>query len=95
MRNHSRPRTYPYALRGRTTLVFAAAALAVTSCQAVQPAANEGIGESVLQLGDAVNTLQMENALLQEQIDSLRLAVARQDTALRQFANLAGMPLPR
>jgi len=36
----------------------------------------------------------MENALLQEQIDSLRTAVAKQDTALRRFANLAGMPLP-
>jgi hypothetical protein len=75
-------------------LAVAAAALVVSSCQAMQPVALEGIGESVLQLGDAVSTLQIENALLQEQIDSLRIAVAKQDTALRQFANLAGMPLP-
>jgi hypothetical protein len=69
------------------------AALVGSSCQAPQPAALEGIGESVLQLGDAVSTLQIENAVLQEQIDSLRIAVAKQDTALRRFANLAGMPL--
>lgn len=68
--------------------------LGTVSCQASQPAALEGIGETVLQLGDAVSTLQMENALLQEQLDSLRIAVARQDTALRRFANLAGMPMP-
>jgi hypothetical protein len=64
------------------------------SCQATQPAALEGLGEAVIELGDAVNALQLENALLQEQMDSLRAAVARQDTALRRFANLAGMPLP-
>lgn len=95
MRHHSSSRSYPRIIRGRTALVLAAASFAITSCQAVQPAAVEGLGESVLQLGDAVSTLQIENALLQEQIDSLRIAVARQDTALRQFANLAGMPLPR
>lgn len=68
--------------------------LIIGSCQATQPAALEGMAETVLQLGDAISTLQIENAVLQEQIDSLRVAVARQDTTLRQFANLAGMPLP-
>jgi hypothetical protein len=69
-------------------------ALPLASCQAVQPAALESMGETVLQLADAVSALEQENALLQDQMDSLRTAVARQDTALRRFANLAGMPLP-
>ncbi|HUF30673.1 MAG TPA: hypothetical protein VMM77_08385 [Gemmatimonadaceae bacterium] len=68
--------------------------LMLAACQAPQPQALEGLGESVFQLGDAVSALQQENAILQDQIDSLRLAVAKQDTALRRFANLAGMPLP-
>jgi hypothetical protein len=72
----------------------AAVVLALASCQAVQPAGLETMGETVLQLGDAVSALQQENAMLQEQVDSLRVAVAKQDTALRRFANLAGMPLP-
>jgi hypothetical protein len=68
--------------------------IAVASCQPAQPAALETLGETVLQLGDAISMLQQENAILQEQMDSLRVAVAKQDTALRRFANLAGMPLP-
>jgi hypothetical protein len=67
---------------------------AFASCQPVQPAALETLGETVLQLGDAISMLQQENAILQEQMDSLRVAVAKQDTALRRFANLAGMPFP-
>jgi hypothetical protein len=75
-------------------VLAAALCLLVAACQAPQPQALEGLGESVLQLGDAVSALQQENAILQDQLDSLRLAVAKQDTALRRFANLAGMPLP-
>lgn len=82
------------ALRGLAAAMVVVVPLLVASCQAAQPSALEGIGETVLQLGDAISALQIENALLQEQVDSLRIAVARQDTALRQFANLAGMPLP-
>lgn len=73
-------------------MLFASSGLA--GCDVGQPEALEGIGESVLQLGDAVSALQQENAIIQEQLDSLRNVVAKQDTALRRFANLAGMPLP-
>lgn len=75
-------------------LLIVAFSVALAACQPIQPAATESLGESVLQLGDAISALQQENAMLQEQIDSLRIAVARQDTSLRRFANLAGMPLP-
>jgi hypothetical protein len=31
-------------------------------------------------------------ALMQEQIDSLKVAVARQDSVIKKLANLAGIP---
>lgn len=80
--------------RAASGAAIAIAVVALASCQPVAPAGIETLGESVLQLGDAVSALQQENATLQEQVDSLRIAVARQDTSLRRFANLAGMPLP-
>jgi hypothetical protein len=92
------PRTAPHHTTSRRfsipVLLVLTAGAALTACQPIQPAATESLGESVLQLGDAVSALQQENAMLQEQVDSLRIAVARQDTSLRRFANLAGMPLP-
>ena len=96
MRIHPHPSSHPRIGRRCVVpaLILVGSALVATSCQAPQPAALEGIGETVLQLGDAGSSLQIENAVLQEQIDSLRIAVAKQDTALRRFANLAGMPLP-
>lgn len=83
-----------HAARRALLAVTLVASAGLAGCTIGQPEALEGIGESVLQLGDAVSALQQENALIQEQLDSLRLVVAKQDTALRRFANLAGMPLP-
>ena len=55
--------------------------------------ADIAISEQIIQLGDGMNSLRQENAEIQQQIDSLRLVVARQDSLIRQMANLAGMPL--
>ena len=49
-------------------------------------------GQALVELSDAVNDLRRENSVLQEQIDSLRVVVARQDTMVRNLANLAGVP---
>ena len=57
--------------------------------------ADVAISEQIIQLGDGLNDLRQDNAVLQQQVDSLRLIVARQDTVIRQLANLAGMPLAR
>ena len=57
--------------------------------------ADIAISEQIIQLGDGMNTLRQENAEIQQQVDSLRLVVARQDTVIRQLANLAGIPLSR
>lgn len=57
--------------------------------------ADIAISEQIIQLGDGMNDLRQENAVLQQQLDSLSLVVAKQDTVLRQLANLAGVPLAR
>jgi len=50
--------------------------------------------QSVNDLGDAVNAMRQDYGVLADQVDSLRLMVARQDTVLRQLANLAGVAAP-
>ena len=57
--------------------------------------ADVAISEQIIQLGDGLNDLRQDNAVLQQQVDSLSLAVARQDTVIRHLANLAGIPLAR
>ena len=74
-----------------------ACALILTLGCAACPAsrADVAISEQIIQLGDGLNDLRQENAALQQQVDSLRLVVARQDTVMRQLANLAGVPVAR
>jgi hypothetical protein len=76
---------------------YVACALALTLACAACPAsrADVAISEQIIQLGDGLNDLRQENAVLQQQVDSLRLVVARQDSVVRQLANLAGVPLSR
>lgn len=50
--------------------------------------------EALLQLGDGLNDMRTQLGDLQVQLDSMRLVVARQDTILRQLANLAGVQAP-
>jgi hypothetical protein len=67
--------------------------LACAACPASR--ADVAISEQIIQLGDGINDLRQDNAALQQQVDSLRLVVARQDTVIRQLANLAGVPMAR
>lgn len=75
----------------------AAFALAVAAVCVACPAtkADIAVSEQIIQLGDGLNDLRQDNAALQQQMDSLRAVVAKQDTLIRQMANLAGYPLPR
>ena len=72
-----------------------ALALVVVSTGCPATRADIAISEQIIQLGDGMNTLRQENAEIQQQVDSLRLVVARQDSVIRQLANLAGVPLSK
>lgn len=72
-----------------------ALALAITCAACPASRADVAISEQIIQLGDGLNDLRQDNAGLQQQVDSLRLVVAKQDTVIRQLANLAGVPLAR
>jgi hypothetical protein len=50
--------------------------------------------QSVNDLGESVNAMRQDYGALVDQVDSLRMIVARQDTVLRQLANLAGVAVP-
>lgn len=58
-----------------------------------QPA-DVNTAQQLVDIADAMNALRNENALLQEQIDSLRTVTARQDTIITRLAAQAGISLP-
>jgi len=74
-----------------------ACALVLTLGCAACPAsrADVALSDQIIQLGDGLNDLRQDYAALQQQVDSLRLVAARQDTVIRQLANLAGVPVAR
>ena len=74
-----------------------ACAVALTLVCAACPAsrADVAMSEQIIQLGDGLNDLRQDNAALQQQVDSLRAVVAKQDSVIRQIANLSGFPLSR
>ena len=43
---------------------------------------------------DELNAQRQDMAVMQEQVDSLKIAIAKQDTLVRKLANLAGLPVP-
>ena len=72
-------------------------ALALTLVCAACPAtrADVAMSEQIIQLGDGLNDLRQDYAAVQQQVDSLLIVVAKQDTVIRQLANLAGVPFTR
>ena len=77
----------------RRAVSMLALSIMLSGCPASR--ADVAISEQIIQLGDGLNDLRQDNAVLQQQVDSLSLIVARQDSVIRQLANLAGMPLAR
>ena len=79
-------------------LTLAALAAAVSLAAAggcVRLPSNDNIsqGQLLLELSDALGELRGQDAMLQEQVDSLRLVLARQDTLLARLANATGVPI--
>ena len=78
-------------LAGRIALV--AGALIAAAC-APDTTAGINTAQALVELGDVLNAVREEQSILQTQVDSLREVVARQDTVIRQIANIAGVPVP-
>ena len=75
-----------------TVLALLLASAIVSGCRPTTDA-DINTGQALLELGDAITALREETSLLQQQVDSLRSVVARQDSAVRRMANLAGVPM--
>ena len=63
-----------------------------SSCQVRNPASQAELLQTVNEIGDAVNALRQDTAVMQDQIDSLRLVVARQDSAIARLSVATGVP---
>jgi hypothetical protein len=50
--------------------------------------------QALIEIGDALNDIRNTQSELQDQIDSLRWAITRRDSVIRQLANLAGVAVP-
>lgn len=79
--------------RFRCLVPLALFVLGVAACY--PNTADIATGEMILGLSDAIDDLRDENAILQEQIDSLVVTTARQDSVIRRLANHAGLYLPQ
>ncbi|MHB0947951.1 MAG: hypothetical protein ACYC4J_02700 [Gemmatimonadaceae bacterium] len=81
------------ASRSRVALPLALALLMLGGCLS-DPNAGATTAEAITALGEELSYLKQDNAQLQMQLDSLRYAVARQDTLVRRLAGMAGVPVP-
>ena len=73
-------------------LLLFAAAVSLIACR--DPRAEANIAQAMIDVGTQVSSMQQDYAILQEQVDSLRGVVARQDTIIGRLASMAGLPLP-
>ena len=67
---------------------------AATSACGLTEQPNVNTAELLVETQEVVAGLRDELAAFQDQIDSLRMEMNRQDSLLRQMANLQGMPMP-
>ncbi len=80
--------------RGLVAIGALAAVVFTGGCQQLtNPAAQAELQQSMYDLQDMLLDMRDETALLQTQVDSLQFVVARQDSSLRQLANLLGAPI--
>lgn len=74
----------------KTIVVVFSVAVAVAACR--DPRAEANIAQAMTEVGTQINAMQQDYAILQSEVDSLRLVVARQDTILGRLAGMAGLP---
>ena len=67
----------------------------VVACNAIPtPSRDVNQGQMMLELTETLNAIRDQSANLQDQVDSLRDVIVRQDTVIRQLALTAGIPMP-
>jgi hypothetical protein len=73
-----------------------ALAVLLAGCDGALPSPNRDVsqGQTMLDLAEALNQIRDQGASLQDQVDSLRDVIVRQDTIIRQLALNAGIPMP-
>ncbi|MFN2397189.1 MAG: hypothetical protein ABR543_00880 [Gemmatimonadaceae bacterium] len=76
----------------RPSVLAVAFALFSAGCGG-DPAGDVSLAQTIIEMTDAINDLRQDNVFLQQQIDSLATALAKQDSVVRQIANAAGMPM--
>jgi hypothetical protein len=76
-------------MRNRLTLL--AAALVSLSCR--DPRAEANMAQAMMDVGTTLTEMRQDLGEIHNTLDSLRTVVAKQDTIIRQLANLAGMPV--
>ncbi len=77
-------------VRCRPAIALAAVLVLVPGC--APPSQQDMQTAQALQdLGDAYNDIRLQQQEMQDQLDSLRLVVARRDSVIRILANLAGV----
>ena len=80
-------------MRVARVLAVAVFAVAMSACGLTdQP--NVNTNQLLAETQEVVFGLRQELATFQDQIDSLRIELNRQDSLIRQLANLQGMPMP-
>ncbi|MEO7457996.1 MAG: hypothetical protein ABIY52_17195 [Gemmatimonadaceae bacterium] len=72
--------------------VFVAGLVLGAGCRS--PKADAAIAEQMQQMGDELNAVRQDNAATVEQLDSLRVIVAKQDTILHRLSDMANVPYP-
>ena len=83
------PTQFLWSRRGVVIVAFLAGGCTPPSQQDIQTA------QALSELGESFNDVRLEQQQLQDQVDSLKLALAKQDTVIRTLANLAGVQVPR
>jgi len=85
-------RSHSGSTRGtHTTRVFCLVlvSISLTSCR--DPRAEANIAEAMVQVGTEISAMRQDYAILQNQVDSLRGVVARQDTIINRLASQANI----
>lgn len=93
VREHRQPSRAPRVSMVVRAMPLAAAILVAGACGMTEQG-SVNTGALLLETQLVVEGLRDELAMFQDQIDSLRVELTRQDSLLRVMANLQGMPMP-